>query len=171
MPVQIETERKYLIHMPDESLLASMPGCEVWDIEQIYLQDGPEGETRRIRSVVSGGERKYFRTEKKRVSALSSIENEEEISCETYAGLKAQANPALNAIIKRRYRVPHAGHTLEVDVYAFWQDRATLEIELTTEDIQAPIPEWLHVIREVSGEYAYKNRSLAETIPMEDIGK
>ena len=171
MPVQIETERKYLIRMPDERQLAAMPGCEIWDIEQIYLQDGPEGETRRIRSVLTGGERKYFRTEKKRVSALSSIENEAEISAESYAALRLQADPALNAIIKRRYRVPYEGHTLEIDVYAFWQDRATLEIELTSEDSEAPVPEWLSVIREVSGEYAYKNRCLADSIPMEDIGK
>ena len=171
MPVQIETERKYLIHMPDEQQLAAMPGCEIWDIEQIYLQDGPAGETRRIRSVVSGGERKYFRTEKKRVSALSSIEDEAEISAEAYEALKKQANPALNAIIKRRYRVPYEAHLLEIDVYVFWQDRATLEIEFTSEATEASIPEWIRLIREVSGEYAYKNRCLAEKIPMEDISK
>jgi len=157
--------------MPDEAFLASVPGCETWDIEQIYLQDGPEGETRRIRSVLTGGEKKYFRTEKKRVSALSSIENEEEILFEVYAELKKQANPVLNAIIKRRYRVPYEGHMLEVDIYAFWKDRATLEIELASEDTEAPVPEWLRVIREVSGEYAYKNRCLADSIPMEDISK
>ena len=171
MSVQIETERKYLIRMPDEAFLAALPGCEVWDIEQIYLQDGPMGETRRIRSVFTCGEKKYFRTEKKRVSTLSSIENEEEISCESYGELKMQANPKLNAIMKRRYRVPYEGHTLEIDIYAFWQDRATLEIELSSEETEAPVPAWVQVIRDVSGEIAYKNRCLADNIPMEDIGK
>ena len=171
MPVQIETERKYLIHMPDEALIAALDGCEIWDIEQIYLQDGPAGETRRVRCVLSEGKRKYFRTEKKRVSALSSIEDEAEISKEAYEALKRQANPALSPISKRRYRVPYEGHLLEIDVYAFWQDRATLEIELTSEDIEAPQPDWLRIIRDVSGEIAYKNRCLAEKVPMEDIGK
>lgn len=170
MPIQIETERKYLIRMPDEALLASMPGCEIWDIEQIYLFEGPSGETRRIRSVLCGGEQKYFRTEKKRISALSSIEKENEIPAEEYAALKAEANPALNAIAKRRYRIPHGDRTLEIDIYTFWQDRATLEIELDSEDAGAAIPAWIDIIRDVSGDFAYRNRCLAERLPVEDIG-
>ena len=170
MAVQIETERKYLIRMPDESLLSSMDGCEIWDIEQIYLQDGPQGETRRIRSVLTDGKRKCFRTEKKRVSALSSNEKEDEIPEAAYDALKKEANPALNAIFKRRYRIPYAGRTLEIDIYTFWDDRATLEIELPGENADASTPEWIEIIREVSGEYAYKNRCLAEKVPMEDIG-
>ena len=170
MAVQIETERKYLIRMPDERMLSAIDGCEIWEIEQIYLQDGPNGETRRIRSVLTGGVKKCFRTEKKRVSALSSIENEGEISEEIYAELKKEANHALNAIYKRRYRIPYGGQLLEVDVYAFWNDRATLEIELPGEDADVNIPEWIDIIRDVSGEAEYKNRCLAAKIPMEDIG-
>lgn len=169
MAVQIETERKYLIRMPDESLMAAMDGCEIWEIEQIYLQDGLNGETRRIRSVLCDGVRRCFRTEKRRVSALSSIEKESEIPEKDYLALKAEANPALNAIYKRRYRIPFEGQLLEVDVYAFWKDRATLEIELPAEDISPAIPEWIEIIRDVSGEIAYKNRCLAARIPMEDI--
>lgn len=170
MAVQIETERKFLIRMPDEALLAAMPGCEIWDIEQIYLFDGPEGQTRRIRSILCDGGKKCFRTEKKRISTLSSIEKENEIPAEEYAALKEEANPALNAIIKRRYRIPYGGRTLEIDIYAFWDDRATLEIELDSEDASAAIPEWIDIIRDVSGEYAYKNRCMAEKVPVEDIG-
>ena len=169
MGVQIETERKYLIRMPDEKLLSSMEGCEIWDIEQVYLQDGPNGETRRVRSVLTEGVRKCFRTEKKRVSALSSIEKEEEISQEEYVSLKAEANPALNIIFKRRYRIPFENQLLEIDIYAFWQDRATLEIELPGENVAAVIPGWIDIIRDVSSEAAYKNRCLAAAVPMEDI--
>ena len=32
-----ETEMKYLITMPDAGMLAKQEGCEVWEIEQIYL--------------------------------------------------------------------------------------------------------------------------------------
>lgn len=169
MPTQIETERKYLIRMPDEARLAAMDGCEIWEIEQIYLCDGPCGETRRIRRVLTGGAYRYYQTEKTRVSALSSLESEAEISPERYAELKTQANPALNPIFKRRYRIPHRQQTLEIDVYAFWSDRATLEIELADENVVPAIPEWIQIVREVSGEAAYKNRRLAQAIPMEKI--
>lgn len=169
MSVQIETERKYLIRMPDESRLKAMTGCEIWEIEQIYLSDGSQGETRRIRSVLCEGKYRYYRTEKKRISALSSVEDESEISAETFSALKREANPLLQAIRKRRYRIPYADQKLEVDIYSFWQDRATLEIELSNEAALTSIPEWIEIIRDVSSEAAYKNRYLAQQIPMEAI--
>ena len=58
---------------------------------------------------------------------------------------------------------------MEIDVYSFWNDRATLEIELESEDQAPAIPDWLDVIRELTGERAYKNRYLAESVPMEEI--
>lgn len=169
MSVQIETERKYLIRMPDENHLKAMPGCEIWDIEQIYLSDGAMGETRRIRRVLCKGQYRCFRTEKKRISALSSVEDEIEISQETFAALKREADPMLQTIFKRRYRIPYAGRKLEFDIYPFWSDRATLEIELSEEALLPVIPEWVEMIRDVSAETAYKNRFLAQRIPMEAI--
>ena len=64
-----EIERKYLLHMPDVPALRAMDGCRVWEIEQIYLVSEP-GVTRRIRRVAEQGETRYYRTEKRRLSAL-----------------------------------------------------------------------------------------------------
>ena len=58
---------------------------------------------------------------------------------------------------------------LEFDIYPFWQDRAILEIELTCEDEVPDIPEYVSIIRDVTGEKAYKNRQLARHVPMEKI--
>ena len=58
---------------------------------------------------------------------------------------------------------------LEIDLYSFWSDRATLEIELDSEAQAVRIPDWLTVVRELTGERAYKNRFLAEHIPMEEL--
>ena len=65
--------------------------------------------------------------------------------------------------------MPYAGHVLEFDVYPFWTDRAILEIELRSEDETAAIPDYVDIIRDVSGEKAYKNKQLAKNIPMEEI--
>ena len=59
---------------------------------------------------------------------------------------------------------------MEIDIYSFWDDRATLEIELEREDQAPKLPEWLEIVRELTGERDYKNRYLAESVPMEDIG-
>ena len=165
-----EIERKYLIGYPDVEMLKVQPGCEVWDITQIYLKDGDGGQTRRIRRVVTGGEEKFYRTFKLRLSALSALEDEGEITAEAYAAYSAERDPSRNPILKTRYRVPHAGHVLEFDVYPFWTDRAIMEIELEREDEGAALPDYVHVIRDVSADPAYKNKQLAKRIPMEDIG-
>ena len=70
---------------------------------------------------------------------------------------------------KTRYRIPYEGHILEFDIYPFWDDRAILEIELEHENEGAAIPDYVQIIRDVSADPAYKNRSLAENVINEDI--
>ena len=168
--MSMEIERKYLIRMPDEEKLRAMPGCEVWDIVQTYLLDGGVGQTRRLRSVCTRGETHYIYTFKQRINELTCDEREEEIGAEEYQARLRDANPELRPIEKRRYRVPHRGQLMEIDIYSFWNDRATLEIELEREDQAPELPEWLEIVRELTGERAYKNRYLAESVPMEEIG-
>ena len=164
-----EIERKYLIAYPDEAFLKAQPGCEVWEITQVYLKDGPDGQTRRIRRVLTGGREIYYRTFKNRISALSALEDEGEITPEEYARYSLERDLSRQPIVKTRYRVPCEGHVLEFDVHPFWQDRAIMEIELDSEDETARIPEWVHVFREVTGEKAYKNKHLAKRVPMEAL--
>lgn len=165
----LEIERKYLIRMPDEAQLVQMQGCEIWDIVQTYLLDGAQGETRRLRSVACGGETRYIYTRKRRLSNLSHEEQERELSRDAYQELLKQRNAKLNAICKRRYRIPFAEQVLEIDLYSFWKDRATLEIELECEEQAVVLPDWIRIVRELTGERAYKNRFLAECVPMEDL--
>ena len=171
MRTELEIERKYLIRMPDEAYLAAMPGCVIWDVEQTYLNRGADGSSRRVRRIEVGGAVKYLFTSKHRVDAMSCEETEGEISPEEYAALAKQADPERRPVAKRRYRIPYEGQLLEVDVYRFWSDRATLEIELKDEGQPVKLPDWLHVIREVTGEDAYKNLNLALHVPMEPIGE
>ena len=62
-----EIERKYLIEMPEETFLREQNGCEIWEIEQIYLLSEPDV-TRRIRRVRVDGANHYYRTIKRRVT-------------------------------------------------------------------------------------------------------
>lgn len=172
----IEIERKYLIRMPDVAKLRQMDGCEVWDIVQTYLTDGEGGATRRVRRVdvlqsADGGAGRtvYYYTYKRHIDRFSQVEEEREIGRAEYESLLADANAALASIRKRRLRIPYMGRLAEVDIYSFWQDRATLEIELVSREQQIAPPDWLDVVREVTGESAYKNRRLAAEVPMEAI--
>ena len=164
-----EIERKYLIRMPDVEALRALPGCQEWDITQIYLTDGEGGQTRRVRRVIEAGQTRYYRTFKRRLTDLSSAEDEGEITREVFDRLCLERDRGRVPILKTRFRVPYRGHVLEYDVYPFWSDRAILEIELESEDETADIPPEVKVIRDVTGEKAYKNRQLAKRVPMEAL--
>ena len=157
----LEIERKFLIEMPDVSRLLSLPDAAVFEISQTYLVSKP-GEETRVRCRLSrGGEAEYFKTTKRTLSGAKRVEIEEEITQEAYEQLLAKADPARRTIHKTRYCVPSGAHTLEIDVYPFWQDRAILEIELAAEEDTFCLPGEIRVIREVTDDPRYKNAALA----------
>ena len=164
-----EIERKYLIRYPDIALLQAQKGVEQWEIVQIYLTVPGPGETRRIRQVVRNGEIRYYKTFKRRLSSLSCEEDEGEIDQLEYIRLSQEGEPSCKPLGKTRYRIPYQGHLLEFDIYPFWKDRAIMEIELEREDEGAAIPDYVRIIRDVSADPAYKNRSLAERVIYEPI--
>ena len=163
-----EIERKYLIRPLSPDFLRVQPGCEVWEIDQTYLL-APPGETRRVRRIVESGTERFRLTVKRRLSDLTSEEDEREIAHERYESLLAEANPELQTIRKTRYRVPHEGQVAEFDRYPFWNDRMILEIELDSESEAARVPDWVEVIRDVTADPRYKNVRLAAQVPFDEI--
>lgn len=160
----LEIERKYLIARPDTALLREK-SVKRLDIEQVYLRAGVSGAGRRIRRTRCGAEERFFYTEKTRITAVTRIEREHEISAAEYASLLSERDGALRTIEKTRYLVPFEGHTLEIDVFPFWHDRAFCECELQSEDEPLTLPDWLHVYREVTDDPRYTNRALARSVP------
>ncbi len=165
----LEIERKYLIRMPDVNMISEFPKTEIWEIVQTYLTDGENGESRRVRRVAQNGTETYFYTVKRHITSLTRAESEREISGSEYDRLLLETDPQGQPIYKTRYRVPYHNQLLEIDVYSFWRDRATLEIELDSEEQKIDLPDWVRVIRDVSAEKRYTNRQLARHIPMENI--
>ena len=147
--VPLEIERKYLIRLPDEGLLDALAFRRDW-IEQTYLT-GEAGVTERVRlRRAPGAAPVYTHTVKRRLSAVTREEREEEIGREEYEALLKRADPTLQVIRKTRWRIPYAGHTLEIDRFPFWTDRALLEVELHSEEEAVTLPDGLQLIREVT---------------------
>ena len=162
-----ETERKFLIAKPELSYLLALPGAEATAILQTYLVAEP-GVTARVRRREGSAGVVYTATEKRRLSAMTAMEDERELAEREYRALLLRANPALRPIEKTRVTVPHGGLLLEIDLYPFWDRTAVLEVELPSEDTPLALPPCLSVLREVTGELAYKNVSLAARIPPEE---
>ncbi len=164
-----EIERKFLIKMPCEAELLSLDGAFCDEMIQTYLLcDG--GLTHRVRRRTHGGVTAYTETKKRRLSDLTCIEEEREIGKEEYEALLRLADPSLSPIEKKRYCIPYGGRLLEVDIYPFWKKSAILEIELPSEEAPFSLPPHLYVLCEVSGDLAYKNLSLAKSVPEEPSG-
>ena len=155
----LEIERKYLIVRPDEAMLERIPGAYKYDIEQIYLPSGA-----RIRKRVRDGKAEYFYTVKQRISDVTRIEREHTISEDEYRAFAREAGDPPAIISKTRWCLPCGEHVAEVDIYAFWQSVAVVEVELTHEDERFALASEITVLREVTGESAYLNKTMAYEI-------
>ena len=75
--------------------------------------------------------------------------------------LLGNADPEMKPIHKTRWSIYWKGHHYEIDLYPFWKDRAVLEVLLEDQDEDVRIPDFLRVIREVTGDREYEIASLA----------
>lgn len=162
-PAPFEIERKFLIAYPDIGWLQRNPACCRAEIVQTYLRSG-DGDEIRVRQREENGQCTYYKTIKRRVSDIKRIEIENQISFEEYQACLMDADPAKRQICKTRYCLTHERQCFEIDVYPFWSDRAIMEIELTDENAEIAFPKEIRIIREVTGEKAYKNAALAEML-------
>lgn len=164
----IETERKFLIKFPEAEALAEASGSE---IEQIYLSMGENSEfdNERIRKRIFTDRTVYTHTGKKRISDMSAVEDEREITREEYEKLSAKKEDGAYVLTKKRYVLPYRGFDFEIDVYPFWSDRAVMEVELPGEDTKFEIPPMISIVKEVTGDKRYSNHALSHGVPNEDV--
>ena len=161
----LEIERKYLIRMPDAALLSSLPSSR---IEQIYILTAENGRER-IRCRETDGKKVFTHTAKKRLSDLTRIEIENEISAEEYRVFSLMKDPDRNVIRKTRYLHEYRNQVFEIDVFPFWEDRALMELELSSEDQAILLPPDIAVVRDVTSEKNYTNAAIARSIPYETL--
>ena len=168
MSTPIETERKFVILKPDFERLAACEGYTVSKITQIYLKT-EEGVTHRVRSREYEDRTVYTETKKTRISKMSVIEDEREISVREFQEKSALIDKGLKPVEKIRRTIRYMGHTVEIDEYPEWQSCCILEVELPSEDAPLSLPDFIKVVCEVTGVKAYSNHSMAKGFPSEPI--
>ena len=166
--IGIEIERKYIIEMPDINLLRSLDGYNRSNIVQTYLKS-IDGATRRVRMRTSEGSSRYYETVKARIDEMSSTEVEREIDREEYLELLKHAREDSTPIEKVRHLFYYDSQLFEIDVYPNWQNTAIMETELDNRETEVEMPEFIHIIREVTGDKRYSNAGMSRAFPLEDI--
>ena len=155
----LEIERKFLIRYPDLTVLEKVCTGKT-AISQTYLTSAP-GITRRIRTMEKDGEKHYIYTYKEKITDITRVEKEKEITKEEYDLLMKEARPDSRTINKVRYYLPSGDLCFEIDIFPEWSDRAFAEVEMEAEDQQYIFPDILELIKEVTSDSRYTNASLA----------
>lgn len=152
--MHVEIERKYLLKELPELPRPS----EVLEIDQGYLP-GEKLLERLRRQKSRDGAIRYFRTVKLG-DGVERIELEDETDEKTFDHLWLLTEG--RRLKKRRFVVPNGDDVWEVDEFL---DRPLVlaELELGRADAPVAMPDWLKpvVVREVTDEREYTNRSLA----------
>ena len=165
---KIETEYKFIVEKPCMDTLRNQKSFSKSDITQIYLQD--ENMTHRVRKRVYENERtEYTENTKIRISKLSSIENEREISENEFLALSKNIENGSNVLKKTRCAVEYEGKIFEFDFYDMWEKTCIMEVELDSESENFTTPQFVNVIKDVTGDKSYSNHSMAHKFPDEII--
>ena len=162
IPEPLEIERKFLIFYPDLGLLNNMPACRRVPLSQTYL-DTPEEGRFRVRKRGEGEDAVFIKTVKKKISEIRRIEIEESISEDEYENYISRKEYCGGTIAKDRYCIVWNNSYFELDVFPFWDRFALLEIELLDEKQEFALPDFVTVIKEVTYDESFRNKTLAVT--------
>lgn len=160
IPEPLEIERKFLMEYPDLDSLSKITACRRIPITQAYLNTPEEGRFR-VRKRGEGEGAVFIKTVKHKINDMKRIEIEDYISEEEYYDHLSRKEYVEGVISKDRWCFVWKSQYFELDVYPFWADRVTLEIELLGEDSEYKLPDFLTLIREVTTEKKYRNKWLA----------
>lgn len=164
----IEIERKYVIALPCEEELSRMPEYTRSEITQIYLPT-VNGVTHRVRKRVRDGVAVYTETRKIRIDAMSSEEIEREIEADEFDRISLQKSEDSRPILKTRYTFIYFGQLFEIDVYPEWKKSAILETELEDRGKEVLFPDFIRIIKDVTGNKLYSNAAMSKAFPEELI--
>ena len=162
-PEPMEKKRKYLIKMPDMNQLIVRYGAVPFEMAQHYLLETNPAIERRIRRQKNGSDYLYFYTEKHTMADEEVWDTERPISGKNYLKYLMEADPNLQEVHKVKYRFNYGLERFEIDIYPFSKDKAVM-FAYAGEDVQdINMPPEIEVIREVTGDVNYKNKTLART--------
>ncbi|MDE5764447.1 MAG: hypothetical protein K2N49_02845 [Ruminococcus sp.] len=164
--VNLEIERKFLIKQP---CIGNLDVKRILDIVQTYLHEGENGSQRRVRRITENDTNIYMYTEKIFCTAVTRRELEYEISLAEYESLINDSGT--ESLFKRRICFEYKNQMFELDIYPFSEKFAILELELESPEQEIFFPDYIDVVKEVTGDKRYSNRVLGtlSTFP-EEVG-
>ena len=160
-PEPMDKKHKYLIAMPDMNQLVVKYGAVPFEMTQDYLVMTNPNIERRVRKQKNGSDYLYFYTEKHRMEDGTMWDTERPISFKEYKKYLLEVEQELQPVHKVKYRFNWGRERFEIDVYPFSRERAVMFAYAGNDEDAVELPPEIQVLREVTGDYEYKNRTLA----------
>lgn len=156
-----EVKRKFLVEFPAIDVLENMENCHKVEVVRTYLKSEKDEEIR----VRKRGMGDYY-TYSLHTRALSAhgeyVETEMQLTPGEYEVLLKQADPHMREIRKMRYCFTYEDDYFELDIYSLWRHQAIVEVEANSRTGKIQFPDFIKVIRELTGVTEYRNRELAK---------
>jgi len=160
----VERFNKYLINI-DETLLnklsneANYSSCHIL---QHYLKS-ENGYERRIRARERDGDVLYSYSEANYLSTNERIKTDRVLTERQYKDYSHQIDKDLNVTDKMRYSFIYNDVFFKLDVYNFDTSKGILSFESSSDHTSVKLPEYIEVIKDVTGDVNYKNYYLAKS--------
>ncbi|MCH5167622.1 MAG: AAA family ATPase [Erysipelotrichales bacterium] len=156
-PTRIRNQRKFLVESLDVETLAGV--ASKVDITQDYLNSSDNYEYR-LRCMSQKGSSSYhFAVLKKGENGKREIIKEEIISKKAYEKLLLTKSESIETIRKSRYSFVHNKQYFKLDI--FEDGLMMLEVNLTKENPELTIPEFVSVLDDVTNNSEYTNINIA----------
>lgn len=157
LPTRVREQHKFLVKGIDVEKLASIASKVV--IKQDYLKCDEDTEYR-VRRIEQNGICSYhFSVIKKCVNGIREILTDEVISESAYQSLLLTKSDNSASLTKARYSFVHDQQYFKLDI--FDDDMCILEVNLTKENPNVSIPEFVCVVEDVTNNEEYQNINIA----------
>ena len=157
LPMRVREQHKFLVEGIDVEKLASLASKVV--IKQDYLKCDDDTEYR-IRRIEQNGIYSYhFSVIKKCVNGIREILTDDVISESAYRNLLLTKSDNSISLTKTRYSFVHDQQYFKLDI--FDDDMCILEVNLTKENPNISIPDFVYVVQDVTNDEEYQNINIA----------
>lgn len=159
-PKPYGVKKKYLIEYPDIEALEKMDNIKKVEVYQTYLKCSND-EKIQIRKRGINGDYIYYQT-RVRMQNDQLLQVEKRLTEAEYNEKLLEADPTRKQLHRTRYCFTQQNQYFEIDIYPFWQDKAILNVELSSVEEKVYLPNFVKVTEEVSGKKEYLNSELSK---------
>lgn len=159
-----EVFNKYLIEVNDDVIanMALQQNYTTSHIIQHYLKS-PEGIERRIRKRERQDSVLYSYSEARYLSTNERVKSDRVLSERQYYDYLADVDEALNVIDKDRHSFILHDNFYKLDLFSFDKTKGILSVQVTKDNKDVKLPDYVKVIKDVTEDVNYKNYYLAKS--------